>query len=840
MEVSTLLARATPFADGRPHEQNGDAQPEDTNNAHQYATRQAGSFSAPNFISATEVAYPATNSPSQPARGLNGVGPHRPPPRHITFQLLLQDDNQPQPQPHRLKLRVNINPHDTTDSIITTVKNFYGLYEGRGLVFEDGAGTTLIAHYENFEHNMTVYVRVVNEDIEARLAKRDSQSHASALGNDVHEMAPPPPAGSYQTFNEAGVSRPSSRTARKRSLSPGSRGRGRRSVSANANSRPRGGRSSHAPPNLKSRTSSTHGGNGNENNVDVANGFSDSDGGNGSVTSSRRGKSEHVASAEISLDNIVEGGRRKRAKFESSELPLFVPPQVPMTASASSVSPQRRMSNANGVSPYNRNGQPQGYPYPPPLPSPQSYGQNSEMSYGHSGTMGAPTMGAPVGNRMRSTRGSVSYNGYGSRVNYGGPTGVLPTPDPTIGSVISDEDAAIQLMRLGEASNFSSMGRTSTSTADDALSGKAEPASSGEEDGGADGYASDAASSAGTASTAGSDVDLCDNHGHPQALQQHRPTTIHGYPYGRAIESDADDSDHDARQNGIFKTENEDSTHRAIAHVAPLAAPNKPKKTKATASAGGNAHAKRQPSHAVGANASGSRPPAKKQRTGAGTTVGKPVHGHAGKSMKVSATPRNNFSHSHAPQHQHRAPMSPPASIPAAAASRKTSAASVQGLPHAIHTNIGGAMAGGNGAHTPLSPASAATSTQQFSDGEEDLSTKPRCQRCRKSKKGCDRSRPCGRCRDAGIGIEGCVSEDEGNGRKGRYGRHMGVPIKKGAVGGLTPQPQAQQFGQHPQQQVPMGNGQAGAVATAPAAQFEGLGNGGADGGADKSKKRKR
>ena len=66
-----------------------------------------------------------------------------------------------------------------------------------------------------------------------------------------------------------------------------------------------------------------------------------------------------------------------------------------------------------------------------------------------------------------------------------------------------------------------------------------------------------------------------------------------------------------------------------------------------------------------------------------------------------------------------------------------------------------------------------------FNGDDEDLSSKPRCQRCRKSKKGCDRQRPCQRCKDAGIGIEGCVSEDEGNGRKGRYGRHMGVPVKK-------------------------------------------------------------
>lgn len=86
----------------------------------------------------------------------------------------------------------------------------------------------------------------------------------------------------------------------------------------------------------------------------------------------------------------------------------------------------------------------------------------------------------------------------------------------------------------------------------------------------------------------------------------------------------------------------------------------------------------------------------------------------------------------------------------------------------------------------PLSPSSSRKVSggsvnfqHQLGADEEDLSTKPRCQRCRKSKKGCDRQRPCGRCKDAGIGIEGCLSEDEGNGRKGRYGRHMGVPVKK-------------------------------------------------------------
>ena len=46
------------------------------------------------------------------------------------------------------------------------------------------------------------------------------------------------------------------------------------------------------------------------------NGYSSGDGAPGSVSSKTR--SEHIGNTEISLDNIVEGGRRKRAKFESS------------------------------------------------------------------------------------------------------------------------------------------------------------------------------------------------------------------------------------------------------------------------------------------------------------------------------------------------------------------------------------------------------------------------------------------------------------------------------------------------------------------------------------------
>lgn len=39
--------------------------------------------------------------------------------------------------------------------------------------------------------------------------------------------------------------------------------------------------------------------------------------------------------------------------------------------------------------------------------------------------------------------------------------------------------------------------------------------------------------------------------------------------------------------------------------------------------------------------------------------------------------------------------------------------------------------------------------------------SRTRCLRCKEKKKGCDRQRPCGRCVRAGVGIEGCVVDDE-------------------------------------------------------------------------------
>ena len=212
-------------------------------------------------------------------------------------------------------MRVQIFPHDTTDSIVTTVKNFYGLYEGatKGVSFEDERGNTLIARYENFRNHMVIYVRVIPDYSQSSLSHgptgRNSASPISTgrVGHQFEEppqMLPPHPA---QILNYGqSTSRPASRIAGKRSASP--RTKSRRSESAHKG---------HGRSGIKSRETSTHG-NFDDLNSDAINDYSSGDGGAGSVTSSRKARSEQLASAEISLDNILEGGRRKRAKFESS------------------------------------------------------------------------------------------------------------------------------------------------------------------------------------------------------------------------------------------------------------------------------------------------------------------------------------------------------------------------------------------------------------------------------------------------------------------------------------------------------------------------------------------
>lgn len=361
-----------------------------------------------------------------------------------------------------------------------------------------------------------------------------------------------------------------------------------------------------------------------------------------------------------------------------------------MNASTSSISPQRRAGPPN-ASPYGNPNQ-NTFSYNQAMPSPQSY--NNGFGYALPAFAGNPYQSGfqPPPRQLRG--GRISNGSYASNRNSTG--GILPTPDPTIGSVISDEDVALQLMRLGDPLAFSH-GRTSTSTVDDALSGKAEAASSDEED-----EEEDEDNSMIPAVPAFEDVG-------PQRKKQR---TANELPSDGTSGEEYED-----QRDGTFRGESDG-----------LQAEEGQRKMM-------------KPKH--------------KARNGS-VAMGKPT------ALSIPKNKKPSMGHAHAHQHP-TVPMSP-ASLPSQ--SRKASISSTIAFQH--HLGI----------------------------DEEDLSSKPRCQRCRKSKKGCDRQRPCGRCKDAGIGADGCVSEDEGNGRKGRYGRHMGVTIKKGegSVGDEDDTPPPQQI----------------------------------------------
>jgi hypothetical protein len=221
--------------------------------------------------------------------GYSRASPAKKGQKHVVFQLIDQKDPRVQA---RLPMRVMISKNDNTESIITTVKNFYGLYD-YGVSFENKDGISIIAAYDNFENDMIVYVRTVPQPHAATNERaRDSVSPKKPTLGAPFEMRPTllPPTQS--------PSRSGARSAGARSVSPQS-DTGKRSASA----APGGKR----PYRTKSKDNSVYG---------DAEGYGSGDNDGDSVASSRRSKVEQV-NAEISVENIVEGGRRKRA-FESS------------------------------------------------------------------------------------------------------------------------------------------------------------------------------------------------------------------------------------------------------------------------------------------------------------------------------------------------------------------------------------------------------------------------------------------------------------------------------------------------------------------------------------------
>ncbi|KAL8778363.1 MAG: hypothetical protein Q9213_007451 [Squamulea squamosa] len=674
MNVSNLLSHEAPPALHTFSTPAGTQQAQQR--SHQYPTRQSTSNTIHSLLhEPTDSTPPLANYDGALQRGrpdydASSAMPSLP--KNVAFELLFDSPN----SRARLPMRVQIFPHDTTDSIVTTVKNFYGLYDGAttGVSFEDEQGNTLIARYENLRNDMTVYVRVIPDYSQPAYAHGRLWNSPNSISpnrpphlDEAFQMPPPAQLTHYNTHDP--VSRPGSRVARKRSVSPRF-SRSRRSVSA---------QKQRARSRVKSRDTSLPR-TVEEPHSDGINFYSDSDGGAGSVTSSRK---EQVASAEISVDNIVEGGRRKRAKFESS----------------------RRSNGHENASPFARPPQRQ-YICQQPLPLSQNYG-HSEYSHGimTNNASYAMPVSASHGHRLRDRSNAPRPWGQGTTPALSRPQafGILPTPDPTVASCISDEDVALQLMRLGDASNISH-GRTSASTLDDALSGRAEIASSASSDG------DDESEDAGYSSVR---LPHIQPRGEPTARLVAYTAKGRGNQSGSDLpvvdntpKSDKDlDGDYhfDERKDGLFRSDPDGIVNEFEQIVG--------------ASDGKTGHVR---SNATIKRAS--KPP--KQRSGT-----------SHKKSKVSSVPAES-----------KVPISPTSAAPQ---SRKTSSASTLNFQHHLGVD------------------------------EEDLSSKPRCQRCRKSKKGCDRQRPCQRCKDAGIGAEGCVSEDEGNGRKGRFGRHMGVSVKK-------------------------------------------------------------
>ena len=246
----------------------------------------------------------SSTSPTSGYGGMFDVSPHggsvspRQPvtPKNVSFELLFQGAQ----YRARLPMRVQIYPHDTTDSIVTTVKNFYGLYSGptgsKGVSFEDDQGITLIARYENFRDNMVVYVRVFEEaPVEAAPYAPPTQQVSPSAGVGTYFAHDAYPA---QQRPSREISRPVSRSSRRRSQSP---------INAQSD---RSDVPGAAPQKNRSRSTKSVNPDGYSDN-----GYSSDEG--AMSTASGRNK-EQLGNTDISVENIVEGGRRKRAKFESS------------------------------------------------------------------------------------------------------------------------------------------------------------------------------------------------------------------------------------------------------------------------------------------------------------------------------------------------------------------------------------------------------------------------------------------------------------------------------------------------------------------------------------------
>ena len=185
--------------------------------------------------------------------------------------------------------------HDSTDSIIEAVKHLFGVsrqYGGYepGVSLEDADGLAFIPSHENFEDGMTVYVRIQESYGRHPYNLRQSQGMSNGTSR----------SSAYPTS---------------RSVSPHSRGR--RSTSATAILMSGGHGRSLKRAALYQDADIDHDWSENQWSYTLPQqSYLPED------EEEMRAKAASVASADISVENIVEGGRRKRPKF-SSDVRLY-------------------------------------------------------------------------------------------------------------------------------------------------------------------------------------------------------------------------------------------------------------------------------------------------------------------------------------------------------------------------------------------------------------------------------------------------------------------------------------------------------------------------------------
>ncbi|TGZ80580.1 hypothetical protein EX30DRAFT_372208 [Ascodesmis nigricans] len=579
-----------------------------------------------------------------------------------------------------------IRPHDTTDSIMDTVKHLLGVSRqyDLGVSLEDEQETSFIPSYDNFIDGQTVYVRI-----------EETVSHSY-----IHRH-------SYNLRQNGGGSN-SSRSydyPTSRSVSPNSRGG--RSASATGRQRALKRASLHQDPD-DDRYLEDFAHDGQWYGIPSQQFLPDDYEGS-------RTKAGSVASADISVENILEGSRRKRPKFSADELPLFPPPALPnRNGSISSMSPTR----------------------PTQIETPYA---NRHFSFSH------PTPVSNVGDYGYMRSNSI----HCARIN-----GVVPTPAPTVTSCLSDEDVALQLIRLGNAnsgSNSAPMGEHR-----DNYSGSGEY---GGEDARSDTTEIPEHLPPMSRGYGLPDSPILFSGAHPPKAK-HLDGVLHSY--GATNPSDdenqpsaAVDSRHYPKQpNGVRRKGHNTTDDEYVESYGEEAE---------------DVYIPKEEDENDGDYDDDLDDVPLKMRRDKKLAAPAPIVASSSKSKHTpsknsKASKRNSSGSSQAKSssnvHAERYPISP-ASPPI---SRKPSVASASGNKSrsAPHTHSA------HGFDTPASQGHVSMAPPSINGIADDIPQRPRCQRCRKSKKGCDRQRPCQRCKDAGIPADQCISEDEAGTRRGR------------------------------------------------------------------------